>query len=201
VESASIECETAAVDVNIELWQTKEIPVVMETDGNVASGYGVVTFEYEPKAVTVAASDEDLEKLTEITLDPLDVSGKKESLEKTITLDTSILPKGVIFPDNTVDLVAKAVIEKKINRKISLSSSDITVKGLKTGEKATFGASSYTIRVESYASKISDITGISFEPYINVSEIDEDTGTVLVHLTNPNGVTVTNKIYAEVKVE
>jgi YbbR domain-containing protein len=201
VESASIECETAAVDVNIELWQTKEIPVVMETDGNVASGYGVVTFEYEPKTVTVAASDEDLEKLTEITLDPLDVSGKKESLEKTITLDTSILPKGVIFQDNTVDLVAKAVIEKKINREISLSSSDITVKGLKTGEKATFGANSYTIRVESYASKISDITGIAFEPYINVSEIDEDTGRVLVHLTNPNGVTVTNKIYAEVKVD
>jgi hypothetical protein len=75
------------------------------------------------------------------------------------------------------------------------------VKGLKTGEKATFGENSYTIRVESYASKISDITGTSFEPYINVSEIDEDTGTVLVHLTNPNGVTVTNKIYAEVKVE
>lgn len=201
VESASIKCETAAVDVSLELWRTKEIPLSIETVGTVKSGYGISTFEYEPKTVTVAAAKENLDKVTEVTLEPLDVTGQSENIEKTITIDTSVLPDGVIFPDNTIDIVAKAVIEQKVSKDISIRSSDITVKGLKTGEKAVFEESIYKIRVESYVSKLSGLNGQSFEPYIDVTEIDEETGTVPIHLTNPNGVTVTKTIRAEVSIQ
>lgn len=201
VESASIKCETAAVDVSLELWRTKEIPLSMETTGTVKNGYGISTFEYEPKTVTIAASKEDFDKVTELTLDPLDVSDQSENLEKTITIDSSVLPDGVIFPANTIDIVAKAVIEQKVSKDISIRSSDITVKGLKTGEKAVFGEKTYTIRVESYISKLSEVNGLSFEPYIDVSEIDQETGTVPIHVTNPSGVTVTKTSNADITIE
>lgn len=201
VESTTIDCDTAAVDVSIALWHTKEINVSMDTTGIVKSGYGISAFEYEPKTVTIAASDEKLKEMAEIQLDPLNVSGRSESLEKTVTIDSSVLPEGVIFPDNTINIVAKAVIEKKISKEVNIRPDDIEVRGLKIGEKARFGSSAYSITIESFASKVSNINGRSFEPYIEVSEIDEETGTVLVHLTNPKGVTVTNKLKVKVKIE
>ena len=201
VEASTIECDTAAVDVVIELWKTKEISVSMGTTGTVKSGYGISAFDYEPKTVTIAASDDKLDEIEDLTIDSLDVSGQSESLEKTITLDNSFLPDGVIFPSNTVDIVAKAVIEKKVSKDITLASSDIEVRGLKSGQTVTFKKSSYTISVDSFASKLSDINGLSFEPYINVEEMDPDTETVQVHLTNPSGVTVVNTIQAKITIE
>lgn len=201
VESASIECETAAVDVVVELWHTKEIPLTMETTGEPADGYGISSFDYEPKTVTIAAGDKKLNKITKLELDPLDVSGRKESLENTSNIDSSYLPEDVIFPSSTIDIVAKAVIEKKVTKEIKIDSSDITVKGLKKGEKVSFKEKSHVIHVESYPSKISGVDGKSFDPYINVSEIDEETGEVSVHLTNPDGIMVTDTLKVEVVME
>lgn len=200
VEASTIKCGTAAVDVLIELWRTKEIPLFMETTGTVKKGYGIVTFDYEPKTVLIAASKDKLREITELTVSPLDVDGQSESLEKTITLDSSVLPEGVIFPGNTIDIVAKAVIEKRIAKEITLASADIEVRGLKNGQDAEFEKNSYIINVDSFASKLADINGASFEPYINVDEIDEETGMAPVHLTNPNGVIVTNAMKAKVTI-
>lgn len=201
VESSTIDCETAAVDVKIELWRTKEISVVMSTSGKVKNGYGISAFEYEPKTVEIAAPDDKLETITELRLDDLDVSGKEESMEQTITLDNTALPNGVIFPSNTVDIVARAVIEKKVTREVRIIAADITVKGLEEGQKAVFDQKSYVIHVDSYQSKLSTLESEAFEPYINVDEIDEETGKVQVHLTNPSGATVTTSLTVEVTIK
>lgn len=201
VEATTIECDTAAVDVLIGLWRTKEIPLFMETTGTVKQGYGISAFDYEPKTVLIAASKDKLQEITELTIDPLDVDRQFESLEKTITIDSSFLPEGVIFPSNTIDIVAKAVIEQKVSKEITLAVADIEVRGLKTGQTAEFEKNSYIINVDSFASKLSGINGLSFEPYINVSEIDPDTGMAPVHLTNPNGVIVANAIKAKVTIK
>lgn len=201
VESSTIDCETAAVDVKIELWRTKEISVVMSTSGKVKNGYGISAFEYEPKTVEIAAPDDKLETITELRLDDLDVSGKEESMEQTITLDNTALPNGVIFPSSTVDIVARAVIEKKVTREVRIIAADITVKGLEEGQKAVFDQKSYVIHVDSYQSKLSTLESEAFEPYINVDEIDEETGKVQVHLTNPSGATVTTSLTVEVTIK
>lgn len=202
VESPTIECDTAAVDVTVELWKTKEIPVNITTVGTPAKGYGIAAFDYEPKTVVIAADDDKINELTSIELDPLDVSGLKENLEKTIPLDSSNLPSGVIFGAGNVDIVAKAVIEKKVSDEVKLKASDITVKGLGEDETAVFDKTIYTIKIESYESKLGSLTGVLFEPYIDVTELGEDReGEVLIHLVNPSGVTVTNTLKAKIKIE
>ena len=201
VESSTIDCESSAVDVKIELWRTKEISVVMSTTGKVKNGYGISAFEYEPKTVVIAAPDDKLETITELRLDDLDVSGKEESMEQTITLDNTALPNGVIFPSSTVDIVARAVIEKKVTREVRIIAADITVKGLEEGQKAVFDQKSYVIHVDSYQSKLSTLESEAFEPYINVDEIDEESGKVQVHLTNPSGATVTTSLTVEVTIK
>ena len=85
---------------------------------------------------------------------------------------------------------------------MKLKASDITVKGLGEDETAVFDKTIYTIKIESYESKLGSLTGVLFEPYIDVTELGEDReGEVLIHLVNPSGVTVTNTLKAKIKIE
>lgn len=201
VTSPNIECDTVAVDVTIPLWKTKEIPLIMTTTGEPAEGYGISNFDYEPKTLVIAAEDEKLEKITSWEMDPLDVTGLTKNLEKTISIDSSYLPSGVIFEDSTVDIVAKAVIEKKVSGEVKLKSSDIKIIGLPEGKRVVYDKTVYTINIESYESKLNNLDGTSFEPYIDISAWEDKTsGKARIHLVNPQGVTVANTISAEIVI-
>lgn len=202
VDSSRIDCDTDMVNVNIDLWRTKEITLSLKTTGTLAAGYGISAFDYEPKTVLIAATDEMLAKTFSMELDPLDVSGASENVEKTISIDSSILPQGVMFCDGSFDVVAKAVVEQKISDEVNLKSSDIQVKNLPEGKKVNFDKSSYVIHISSYKSKLANLHGSSFEPYIDVNDLkDKTSGKVLIHLVNPEGVTVSNTVSAEITIK
>lgn len=202
VESSRIDCDTEAVNVLIDLWKTKEIPVSLKTEGTPAAGFGIAAFDYEPKTVVIAATDEMLEEITELTVEALDVSGASANVEKTITMDSAVLPQGVVFRDDTIDVVAKAVVEQKVADKVSLKSSDIEIRNLPEGKTVTFDKTTYQIEISSYKSKIVNLDGTSFEPYIDIEELEgESSGKVRIHLINPDGVTVSNTVSAEIKIK
>ena len=202
VESSMIDCDTKVVNVLIDLWKTKEIPVTLKSEGTPAAGFGIAAFDYEPKTVVIAATDEMLDQITEIKMDPLEVEGASANVEKTITMDSSALPQGVMFRDDTIDVVAKAVIEQRIADKIKLNTNAIEIKNLPDGKTVTFDKKVYEIEISSYRSKIPNLSGSSFHPYIDIKELkEEDSGKVLIHLVNPDGVTVSNTITAEIIVK
>ena len=202
VDSTMIDCDTKQVNVFVDLWKTKEIPVTLKTEGTPAAGFGIAAFDYEPKTVVIAATDEMLEKITELNVEALYVGGANANVEKTITMDSSALPQGVVFRDDNIDVVAKAVIEQKVAHNVMLKSSDITIKNLPEGKKVTFDKNSYEVEISSYNSKIANLEGTSFEPYIDIEELDGETsGKVRIHLINPDGVTVSNTVSAEITIK
>ena len=202
VESNMIECDTTVVNVFIDLWKTKEIPVILKTAGTPAAGFGISAFDYEPKTVVIAASDEMLGQITELNMEVLDVQGTSANVEKTISMDSSALPQGVMFRDDTIDVVAKAVIEQRIADKVKLDTADIEIKNLPEGKKVSFDKKNYEIEISSFKSKISNLSGASFQPYIDVKELEGAvSGKVLIHLVNPDGVTVSNTLSAEIEVK
>ena len=201
VESSMIDCDTKVVNVYIDLWKTKEIPVILKTEGTPAAGFGISAFDYEPKTVVIAATDEMLDQITELHMDALQVGDASTNVEKTITMDSSALPQGIMFRDDTIDVVAKAVIEQKIADKVKLNTDDIEIKNLPEGKSVVFDQKIYEIEISSYKSKIPNLSGSSFQPYIDVKELEEGTsGKILIHLVNPDGVTVSNTITAEITI-
>lgn len=202
VESNMIDCDTTAVNVLIDLWKTKEIPVILKTTGTPAAGFGISAFDYEPKTVVIAATDEMLDQITELNMEALNVQGASSNVEKTISMDSSALPQGVMLRDDNIDVVAKAVIEQKIADKVTLNANDIEIQNLPEGKKVTFGQKSYEIEISSYKSKIANLSGTSFKPYIDIKELKGTaSGEVRIHLVNPDGVTVSNTLSAEIEVK
>ena len=185
VESNMIDCNTTTVNVYVDLWKTKEIPVVLKTEGTPAAGFGISAFDYEPKTVVIAATDEMFDQIKELNVDPLLVEGTSTNVEKTINVGSSVLPQGVTFKDDTVDIVAKAVVEQKISHKVNLLKEEIEVKNLPEGKAVVFDKGIYEIEVSSFPSKIGNLGAASFKPYIDVHELGENlSGEVLIHLIN-----------------
>ena len=65
--------------------------------GEPAKNYHLVSFDYEPKQITIAAPDDTLESLDSITLDSVSIDGLKENYEKDIDLTQAVLPDDVIL--------------------------------------------------------------------------------------------------------
>lgn len=201
VESPMIDCDTKSVNVMIDLWKTKEIPVSLKTRGTPAAGYGISAFDYEPKTVVIAANDEMLDKVKELDVDDLNVHGANANVEQSIIVDSSALPQGVVFYDSSIAVVAKAVVELKVSGSVKLKPSDIRIDNLPSGKNVTFDKQEYEIEVSSYKSKLTNLEGSSFDPYINITELGNKTsGKIRIHLSNPDGVTVSNTLSAEITV-
>ena len=90
--SNQIEFDTASIGIYIELWKTKTVDVKLSYTGEPAKNYHLVSFDYEPKQITIAAPDDMLESLDSITLDSVSIEGLTEDYEKDIDLTQTVLP-------------------------------------------------------------------------------------------------------------
>ena len=202
VDTTMIDCDTKMVNVMVDLWKTKEIPVILKAEGMPAAGFGIAAFDYEPKTVVIAATDEMIDQITELKMESLEVEGASSNVEKTIVVDSFTLPQGVMFRDDAIDVVAKAVIEQRVADKVKLNAADIEIKNLPAGEKVTFDKEAYEIEISTFKSKMGNVSAASFQPYIDIKDLeDKKSGKILIHLINPDGVTVSNTITAEIEVE
>ena len=124
--SNQIEFDTASIGIYIELWKTKTVDVKLSYTGEPAKNYHLVSFDYEPKQITIAAPDDMLESLDSITLDSVSIEGLMEDYEKDIDLTQTVLPDNVILAnDDTSDVKVKATIEKITSHKLSFTKKDI----------------------------------------------------------------------------
>lgn len=190
IDSKQIVFDTPAISVSIELWKTKTVKVEIDSYGTPADGYKLVSFDYEPKEITVAAPDEILDELDRITLPAISLNGLTQNYEKDIDITEDMFPENVVLADDTSDVKVKASIEKVTTRKLTLDKKSITIKG-KQGKKVTYGSqNSYNITVEGVASVIQELKTEDFSPWIDVSNLEEGEHTVTLHVKEPEDITV-----------
>lgn len=73
ISNNQIEFDTSSISIYVELWKTKTVDVKLSYTGEPAKNYHLVSFDYEPKQITIAAPDDTLESLTllHLTVYPL----------------------------------------------------------------------------------------------------------------------------------
>ena len=107
-----VEIIPAYVEMNILVSKFKTVPIRTEIIGECASGYFVISTEIAPVEVRIAASEADLDKLSFVSLNSIDISGRSESFTATGTLN---LPPNVtlLSPEDIVVKIKIAQIESK----------------------------------------------------------------------------------------
>ena len=203
ISTTGLSVNIKEVDAEVNMINTKEVPITISTEGTPATGYTHTKTEYSPERIEVKGGSEALDSLTEIKLpdDLLDISGATDTVEKTVDI-TEYLPKGVEPVDtNDKNIVISAVIEHLDKRNITVATSAIEKENLTMGLQAAFVSDKITVEVEGLSETIKELEADDLTCKIDLSDcIKVGKYSVPVKITTPLGVTAHEGIKVDVNI-
>ncbi len=119
IDATKLNIAQKYVRVDITILPVKEVPVVIDTSGvTLAEGFGIASIDYSPKTVQIAAEQEVLDTLTEITI-PYVAESLMQSEEADIEI-AKYLPEGVYLKSETTNLVLSISVELLVRKEFSV---------------------------------------------------------------------------------
>ena len=201
IDSSQLDMDTSGVYIDIKIWKTKKVDVHVDYEGEVADGYVISSFDYEPKQITVAAPDEVLEDLEQIELPTISLNNETKDCEKDYELTTDLLPSKVILADTNTSVKAQATIEPLVTRRFAVTLNDLTIKNNKGYKVNMASGTSCSFTVECAKSVAKELSVEDFDPWIDIEGIEEGTHNMNLHLNNVKGVTIKTKTEANIVLE
>lgn len=137
VSDSMISPSMTEIRTEVEILDTKEIPIVASLSGTPAQGFSATgTVICEPSSVMVAGSGSAFEKLSSITIpaNKVNVDGAEENTSRRVNIK-EYLPKGIALADSDFsgDVDVIAVIEPHQTMKTYVMISDIAINNVPEG--------------------------------------------------------------------
>ncbi|MBM6830431.1 hypothetical protein H9X85_12515 [Anaerotignum lactatifermentans] len=115
------------VTVSYLMQDEKQIPLQVEISGTPAEGYHILEITTTPESITVVGEEDALERLSYLSLEPIDVAGRTTSTSRTFRLE-DYLPDGVRIKDGASQSVQVMVhIARSAETTVWVPSSAITL--------------------------------------------------------------------------
>ena len=181
VKRASVSKNLETVNITVEMWETREIPVRYGYTGTAAEGYeDTGDIEGSIATVWVAGPAEILKSVTqlEVNKEDIDITGETEDYETSVQLK-NYLPKGVYFAEEGFSDLAtvKVPIEKIEYKRITLRPENIQIINVPTDVTCEIVGSS-PLGVEGRSGYIALLQESSLSGVVDVGDWIEN--------TNPN---------------
>ncbi len=170
IDSSHLQFSESGVLVAIDMYKTKTINLNVLTKGKPADGYMISKIEYEPKTIVIAAPDDLLQTINDLTVEE-DVTGASTAIEKEINLQDQ-LPKGVILVGENQSAVINVTVDQAETKEITFLPEDIDIKNKPLGYNLDYlTMSPITVQVNGPFKrlKISNLTKDIVKPYIDLT--------------------------------
>ena len=172
LEDKHIKLSSNQVSVNVPIYPTKEIPIVLETKGNPADGYSVISESYNPQSVVIFGESTLLAGVNKITISDISLEGAEDNIEKNIML-SSYLPEGIYLRDMNQQMAVNIAIESHVKKTIPCSEGDITVRGKVDRQKYKLTIpASFTITVSGLEEDLENVKISDLRPVLNVEGLE-----------------------------
>ncbi len=207
------------VRANVQILETKYVPVSYIVSGEPASGYALTgDVEVSPDQVLIAGRSSTIASVSEIRVEgeELDVTGENSTVTATIDLD-SYLPTGISFGDSDFNGTASVIIgiAPITDRTIDVDIRNIAVISSMDGFDIVVDDSEYetvSLTLQGLARDINSISASNVTGSVDIAQVMEDNnmetlkeGTYSADVTFnlPNGVTEkgTVSVYVTVKAK
>ncbi len=126
IQNSKLSVSVETVDVTVNIYPTKEVPITVETVGKPADGYRVSEIIYQPQTIEIVGLQEDLDKIDAIVVDSVSVAGLSEELQTSVDL-MDVLPEGIKVVQSNTEVVVTIAIEKLDERVFKPLISDIVL--------------------------------------------------------------------------
>ncbi len=202
VDNSKVTMSASSVKVNIPVLKTKTVRLNVETVGEPADGYEMISVSYQPQTVTVAGSAYDLLMLNSLTA-YCDISGATGSVEK--NFDISALWEEELTSLRLVDeeeLAVTVTIREFEEKVLEIQPEDIALEGLAAGLKAEIvSLSQNQIRVKGSKEALESASVELIAPYLDMSMyVKGGFFEREVLFTGAEGLELKDRVRAEIRV-
>ncbi|MEG0074827.1 MAG: CdaR family protein [Eubacterium sp.] len=179
----NVECVPNMVKMNIAIGKTKNVMIIPpSTTGNVAPGYKVTGVSVDPTQKIVGAEDSVLNNITNLNIDPIDITEATKTITKEVQLK---LPDGASFLDSTNKVNVTVSIEPLIEK-------SFTVNGIETRNlgggltAAKVKDSSIVVKVTGISSELNKLNSDTIKAFVDLNGMGKGENEVMVQVTLPS---------------
>ncbi len=170
IDDSNLEFSSSTVLVNIKLYRTKTIDLVVETLGNPAYGYMKTTMDYEPKTIVVAGENKALNNVNTLTISK-SIEGAKDSTVEPIKLQEYLDDLDLILVGESKTVTVDIGIVPTLTKEFQISPSDIDIRNNTDNLKVLYfnPTGPITIQITGPAEEVEELTAAKLDPYIDLS--------------------------------
>lgn len=140
VEDDRISSNVTTATVTVEVWKSKEVPIVYSYQGTPATGYGFTGESYvEPSTVSIAAPKNVLHSISEIAIPAgaVDVNGAMSNLDIPVNITNYIPKDAVLYGQSDADVMVHIGVSALLTKNIQVPTANISIINVPDGYEAT----------------------------------------------------------------
>lgn len=203
IDTSRLKLSVDSVNVNVEMLQTKEVPIRAGTSGTPAEGYRVIgDVVCAPETVTIAAKDTVLSGINEIRIpdEAVDVTGLDKSFEKIIDISKYLDDNVTLISD--AEFLVSVNIEQLEKKEIYYPVSSITIENLSDKYKTIYtNFDPLLLQIWGTQGKIQSLENTDVTVTVDLSSIENPGNyTVPVVVNLPEGYNVFEEYTVEIHV-
>ncbi|MCM1497455.1 MAG: CdaR family protein [Clostridium sp.] len=202
IDATKFEYDVTDVNVTVEIMQTKQLSVKVKTTGEPHEGYTIASIDYQPTTILVVGETEDLARVDEIVIDDVDVTQCNRDLETSVVI-SDYLPSGIMLAENVEEIMIKVMIERVIERTLTLDPDDINIVGKEEGYQYTIikeDGPGYTISAHGLKEDVDSLKITNLIPSIDVSGYGPGIHTFTVSMRDIKGIEIPEAITVQVEI-
>lgn len=169
IDSSNLNFSQRSISVNIVMYKTKTIDLLVTTTGKPREGYVLTSVDYEPKTIEIAGDDSALNDIQRLEVTE-DIEGIYKNVEKEINLQEALGKELILVEDNQTAVV-NLKIERAKTKDIVIQLNDIDVRNVPRELEATIlNTTPILIRVMGTEKDISNLTANNIKPFIDLAD-------------------------------
>lgn len=173
------------IDYSLPILKTKNLSLVMETEGRVADGYRYTGIEADRSSVSVVGLKSTLAQVSSITIPKSELNIDGASEDRTVTLDlTQYLPDGVQLADESSTLTIVMKVEPLETRTFRIPTEEIRQVGASSHLIYSYDRDTVNVQIQGLAEDLDQLSTDSMGAELDVSSMTEGVheGTVTLQL-------------------
>lgn len=191
IDASNLNFSDTSITVDIGMYRTKDIDLIITPTGKPANGYYMMTPDYEPKTIEVAGTYEALYSIINLTIEE-NIDGASANIDKEINIQEQ-LPEGIILVGDNQTAVVNIPIVKADTKDVVIWPEDLEQRNKPDGMLVAYqNIGPIALKVSGPADEIEDATVKTLKPYIDLSNYSSGTYDITIGINASDNVTLTN---------
>lgn len=189
------------ITVSVEVLKIKSVPISLSVSGTPAEGYKYTGYSSEPETVQIYGEKDVVDKIEEIDVPVIDVSGASQPIQKSVNI-SEYLPEGVqLVDEKTANITVTAMVEEEGTRTINFMVSSIQINNLAEGLQVSYEPGAEIALRFSGDQKALEMLDISNAVSVDMSAyVVPGVYDVHVDVDIPEGITLMKKVTVQLTV-